>query len=193
MLNSRIVKIVLLLLGGCLIGVLLSGLSVVVMHKTSSNEYCISCHTKHSLVPENPQFSHFNNRAGVMVKCVDCHIGPGVGNYLSAKMSGLKDAISYMAIKDFDSKEWIDQNREKLAGTALKHISDVKSETCIACHSKIKKDLPTSMDPLAREVHSYNNAKVEGEQKQCVYCHRGVAHEYKKEWAAGHSASLSAK
>lgn len=191
--KSRIVKIVLLLLGGCIIGVFLSGLSVVVMHKTSSNEYCISCHTKHSLVPENPKFSHFSNRVGVSVKCTDCHIAPGVGNYLIAKMGGLKDAIKYMTISDFDTKEWIDKNREELAGKALKNIADINSETCVSCHAKIRKDLPASMDPLAREVHSFNNAKPESEQKQCIYCHRGVAHEYKKEWATDHSLSLKAK
>lgn len=190
--KSRVIKIIMLLIGGCIIGVTLSGLSVVVMHKTSSNNYCISCHTQHSLIPKNAQFSHFNNPAGVSVKCVDCHIGPDVGNYLSAKISGLGDAIKYMSIKNFDSKEWIDENRKELAGIALEHIANNNSESCISCHVKIKKDLPISMDPLAREVHNYNNEKPLSKQKQCVYCHRGVAHEYKKEWATEHSLNLKA-
>lgn len=193
MIKSRIAKIVLLLLAGCAAGVFLSSFSIAIMHYTSSEKYCISCHTSHSLIPENPQFSHFNNRVGVTVKCVDCHIAPGMGNYLVAKMGGLKDAIKYMTIHDFDTKEWIDKNREELAGIALKNIADTNSETCMSCHAKIKKNLPTSMDPLAREVHNYNNIKPESEQKQCVYCHRGVAHEYKKEWAEKHSLSLKAK
>ncbi|MFV0481817.1 MAG: NapC/NirT family cytochrome c [Campylobacteraceae bacterium] len=192
--KSKKLIVVLLILVGCVIGVLLSGLGVVVAHKTSSESYCISCHTQHSLIPENPTFSHFNNRAGVTVKCGDCHIGQGVGNYVKAKLGGLKDAVTYMTTRDFDTKEWMDKNREELADKALRDIANSNSQVCVTCHAKIETDnLPSNMDPLAREVHAYNNAKPDSEQKQCIYCHRGVAHEYKKEWAAGHTLSLQTK
>ncbi|MFV0480723.1 MAG: NapC/NirT family cytochrome c [Campylobacteraceae bacterium] len=191
--KSKKIIIVLLILVGCVLGVMFSGLGVVVAHKTSSDSYCISCHTKHSLVPNNPKFSHFSNRVGVTVKCGDCHIGQGVGNYVKAKLGGMKDAITYITTRDFDTKEYIDEHRDELAEKALRNIAKLDSQTCTTCHAKIKKDLPASMDPLAKEVHEYNNAKPLADQKQCIFCHRGVAHEYNKEWAARHSLSLNSK
>ncbi|QKF82130.1 NapC/NirT family cytochrome c [Halarcobacter ebronensis] len=188
--KTKIVQIVLLLLAGCVIGASFMGLSVVVMHKTSSDKYCISCHTNHSLVPDNPQFSHLYNSKGITVKCADCHIAPGIGNYLKAKAGGFKDVFTYMFNGDFNTKEWIDKHRSELAEKALSDIAKTSSASCIECHSKIKSDLPKDMEPLAREIHQYNNAKSVEDQKQCIYCHRGVAHHYNKEWATKHTESI---
>lgn len=188
--KSETKKSILLLLGGCVVGVfLLSGLYGVV-HATSSDEFCANCHSNHSLAAERGQSIHGNNRAGITVNCVDCHIAQGTGHVLGRKAAAIGDMFTFMATDDFNSQAWLDEHRREEAAAALEYISSVDSGTCKSCHEKIEKNLPQAMNPLALKVHEYNNAKPAGDQKQCVFCHRGVAHKYNKDWFVEQSKQI---
>lgn len=175
-------KTILLLLGGCVAGMLVLAISFGAVHATSSDKFCANCHSNHSLAAERGKSIHGNNRAGMVVKCVDCHIAQGTSHVLSKKIASIADVFTFVATDDFNSQKWLDEHRQEEAGAALEYISSFDSGTCKSCHEMIEKDLPKAMNPLALKVHEYNNAKLAGEQKQCIFCHRGVAHEYNKDW-----------
>lgn len=139
------------------------------VHATSSDEFCANCHSNHSLAAEREKSIHGNNRAGITVNCVDCHIAQGASHVLSKKMTSLADVFTFMATDDFNTQEWLDTHRQEEAGSALKYISSFNSGTCKSCHEKIEQNLPEAMGPLALKVHEYNNAKSAEGQKQCVF------------------------
>ena len=180
-------KTILLLFAGCFIGVFMLGGIFEVVHATSNDEFCANCHSNHPLAAERGKSIHGNNRAGITVTCSDCHIAKGVGHVLSRKAAAMTDMLTFIVTDDFNTQEWLDAHRQEQAGAALEYISSVSSETCKSCHETIESELPQAMSPLAQRVHKFNN---EGDQFQCIYCHRGVAHNYDKGWFVSQSKQI---
>lgn len=51
------------------------GITNFIVHKTSENEFCFSCHSHEVNVrAEYEASSHFTNRTGVRAMCSDCHL-----------------------------------------------------------------------------------------------------------------------
>lgn len=47
------------------------------LHKTSSTEFCLSCHTMQAPYEEYTGSVHFQNKKGIRAECADCHIPQG--------------------------------------------------------------------------------------------------------------------
>ena len=62
-----------------------------VMHKTSSPEFCASCHSMSYPQQEWEGSSHFANAKGIRAECSDCHIPNEGWHYVKAKVTALKD------------------------------------------------------------------------------------------------------
>ena len=107
---SRRWSVLALLLVG--VGVTLAG--TVGLHygfeKTSSLEFCISCHSmKDTVYPEYKESIHFKNASGVQAVCTDCHQPKDFVGKVARKMaSAAKTARRFW----FIGKSFRDRNHE---------------------------------------------------------------------------------
>ena len=74
------------------------------MHKTSAQEFCVSCHSMNQPKEEWESSSHFSNAKGIRADCADCHVPPEGWHYVKAKFIALKDLWYEMQGK-LDSKK----------------------------------------------------------------------------------------
>ncbi|MBP8270027.1 MAG: NapC/NirT family cytochrome c, partial [Aeromonas sp.] len=89
---SRRWSVLALVLAG--VGVTLAG--TVGLHygfeKTSSLEFCISCHSmKDTVYPEYKESIHFKNASGVQAVCTDCHQPKDFVGKVARKMEAAND------------------------------------------------------------------------------------------------------
>ena len=87
-------------------------------HMTETNSFCGEvCH-----VPMEPQFKAYQHSAHAKVACVACHVGPGAGNYIRTKVSGMRQ-LYHMVLGDFHRPIELHNVNQRPA-----------QETCQSCH-----------------------------------------------------------
>ncbi|MBY5991044.1 NapC/NirT family cytochrome c [Ferrimonas balearica] len=150
------------------------------LHATSTDDFCMTCHSNHSLKDEVLASAHGGGRSGVVVQCQDCHLPHNPVEYLVKKIIVSKDLIGYMTIDGFNTQEWLDANRKEQADLALEYFRANDSANCQHCHSRIYEDQPETMKKMAQRMHARNFEKAPEDRKTCVDCHKGVAHPYPK-------------
>lgn len=150
------------------------------LHATSTNAFCMSCHSGHSLEQEVLESPHGNNNAGIVVQCQQCHLPPQPLQYLVKKVIVSKDIIGYLTIDGFETQDWLETNRKQQADLALKYLRSIDSSTCQSCHNSIYTNPPANMKKMAVRMHAMNFKKDADKRKTCVDCHKGVAHPYPK-------------
>ena len=103
-------------LPGVIIGCLFIGAGSVAVRKTSSNEYCASCHDIHPQATVSwKQAKHYITRSGIQVNCVDCHLPPHGHGYMAAKIrTGVRDVWSKWT-KDPASFDWEEKSKPENA------------------------------------------------------------------------------
>lgn len=159
-----------LLLLGALLGVAALGVTVTVLHKTSSTEFCVSCHTMQTPLAEYQGSVHFQNAKGIRAECADCHIPNDPASYLWTKIRAVKD-IYHEAIGTLDTPEKYEAHKLRMAQSVWDELKANDSATCRSCHSYAAMDI-LAQRPNARAEHPV--AIKEGQT--CIDCHRGVAH-----------------
>jgi len=115
---------------------------------TMSAEFCFNCHV---MAPEYYTWTASSHR---QIACTGCHIEPGLGNFVTHKLSAIKDVTLYFT------------------GTyelPIKMSTKIKDDICTQCHS-INRGITPSGDLII--PHDTHAAK----KVQCVECHSGVAH-----------------
>ncbi|QSX33729.1 NapC/NirT family cytochrome c [Shewanella avicenniae] len=169
-----------LLVIGIVVGVVGYFATQQTLHATSSDAFCMSCHSNHSLRDEVMASAHGNGRAGVTVQCQDCHLPHNPVKYLVKKIIVSKDLYGFLTIDGFNTQAWLDENRKEQADHALKYFRSNDSDNCQHCHTRIYTNQPESMKTIAKKMHEMNFKKEEDKRKTCVDCHKGVAHVYPK-------------
>jgi formylglycine-generating enzyme required for sulfatase activity/nitrate/TMAO reductase-like tetraheme cytochrome c subunit len=137
------------------------------MTYTSTDKYCMSCHV-HPWAEESWKLSiHHNNRTGVSVHCVECHLPPKGEGYLFAKAKhGAIDAYGYF-FKDSSEINW---EAKKLLDKAKGFTYE---ESCIKCHQNL---FPVTLSVNGSNAHlTYLNSKEEP-KPNCINCHLNVGH-----------------
>ncbi|WP_153913062.1 NapC/NirT family cytochrome c [Shewanella sp. TC10] len=173
-------SIIALIIVGVVMGVVGYFATQQTLHATSTDEFCMTCHSNHSLKDEVLASAHGGGRAGVTVQCQDCHLPHGPVDYLVKKIIVSKDLYGFVTIKDFNTQAWLDENRKEQADIALEYFRATDSANCTHCHTRIYENQPEDMKKMAKRMHE-RNAKQEGDKrKTCVDCHKGVAHPYPK-------------
>ncbi|GLS83546.1 NapC/NirT family cytochrome c [Paraferrimonas haliotis] len=171
-----------LLVVGIIIGAVGFFASQKTLHATSTDEFCMTCHSNHSLKDEVLTSVHGGNKHGIVVECQQCHIAQDSFGYLKKKIIVSKDLWGYMTIKDFNTQKWLDENRAEQAELAAGYFRQIDSSTCQKCHSRIYEDQPETMSKMAQRMHSRNfEKKGEDGYKTCIDCHEGVAHPFPRE------------
>ncbi len=154
------------------IGFIIGSAAVLTMgkllHHSSTNESCASCHIHPHAIDSWKQSVHHNSQSGVITDCVDCHLPPkGSFKHFKAKITtGTKDLISYI-LKDSADINW---EQKRTIEHAKKHVFD---ESCIACHSNI---FPARLSDNGIKSHLYYEENKDKLDLECIDCHLGVGH-----------------
>lgn len=161
-------KILLAALAGLFIGIALMIAFNAMIHSTSTNDFCMSCHYHPESDMSWKQSKHYNNDSGVKTDCAACHLPPqGTMEYYAAKAkTGMKDLWSYWT-KD---KEEIDFESKG----ALEHaVGIVYNESCKACHVNL---FPSGISDDGVIAHLYYEDNEEKLDLQCISCHLDAGH-----------------
>jgi cytochrome c nitrite reductase small subunit len=135
---------------------------------TNTDQYCASCHIHPHAEDSWKKSTHFYNKSGVKIHCVECHLPPkGSFKYLSEKTkTGLKDLYGFY-FKDSASFNW-EAKRE------LEHASKiVYNESCIKCHQTL---FSKGLSAEGGTAHLYYENNAEKLKLQCINCHLYVGH-----------------
>ena len=132
---------------------------------TSSDKYCMSCHV-HPVPEQNWKLStHYNNKSGTIVHCVQCHLPPKSHGYLYGKAKhGLKDAYGYY-LKDSASINW---EEKKLLEKAKGYVYE---QSCVVCHQNL---FPVTLSVNGNNAHLFYS--ISKEKLNCINCHLNVGH-----------------
>ncbi|MDF1573713.1 MAG: SUMF1/EgtB/PvdO family nonheme iron enzyme [Bacteroidales bacterium] len=152
-------------LSGMLMAVLLIFLGNKAVVKTSTNEYCASCHVHPHSTESWKRSTHYDNPRGIQVQCVDCHLPSHGEVYLFEKArTGIRDVWANW-FKDSASFNWE-------AKSQIDHARGHTFESsCIHCHQN---NYPLGLTREGREAHLYYERQA-GEL-HCINCHITVGH-----------------
>lgn len=134
---------------------------------TSTDQYCKSCHV-HPWADASWKLSiHHNNRTGIPVHCVECHLPPHGEGFLFAKVKhGAKDIYG----KFFKDSAKIDWESKKILENAKKFTYDA---SCIKCHQNL---FPVTLSVNGSNAHlAYMNTTADS-KPSCLNCHLDVGH-----------------
>lgn len=164
--------VVMIVLVGVVIGWLTLGGTQAVLHATSTQEFCVSCHTMDTPLKEYQGSVHFSNAKGIRAECADCHIPTHTTvDYLWAKIRASKDVYHQFVTGKIDTDEKYELHRLAMAESVWEQLRANDSATCRACHSYDAMELYDQASG-ARNMHI--SAQKEGQT--CIDCHKGVAH-----------------
>lgn len=138
---------------------------------TNRSDFCSSCHTM-KISYETWMISSHKN-----VGCVDCHIEPGIGNFIEAKIiRGGNDLISEV----FYSPD------------PAEIKTDVSSKVCIRCHREImriseiaKRDLPERLNRVGlimehkKHLEAFKDQQFRQQGEGCTVCHSRIVHGFR--------------
>lgn len=147
------------------IGILAAVTGNKAIEYTSTDEFCASCHV-HPHVFESWKLStHYDNKGGIQVHCVDCHLPPKGEGYLYQKARlGIKDIYGVL-FKDSAEFNW----EAKRTVEKAQHFTFKAS--CVKCHANL---FPLKLNKEGQDAHLYytqNEATLE-----CINCHLNVGH-----------------
>ena len=158
-------------LGGLAIGVCAMLAVGGAMSRTSTNEYCMSCHYHEQADADWKKSEHYNSESGVVTDCASCHLPPKENGYLRYYMikarMGAKDLWAKMT-KDKDEINW-DSKRTLEHGSKI-----VYNESCEKCHVNL---FPTGITDDGITAHLYYEENARKLNLQCISCHLNTGHD----------------
>ncbi|MBW2426905.1 MAG: NapC/NirT family cytochrome c [Deltaproteobacteria bacterium] len=160
-----------LLLGGVLIGA--GGLVAfdVMLHETSTDSFCLSCHELEvNIGREYEGMSHAKNTLGVRVTCSDCHLPKPFVPKMMRKMRAVGEVYHHL-VGTIDTPEKFEAHRMSMATRVWAEMNKTDSRECRDCHQEAFWDLSAQTEK-ARDFHNSALSK----SKTCIDCHKGVAH-----------------
>ncbi|MGB4293428.1 MAG: SUMF1/EgtB/PvdO family nonheme iron enzyme [Bacteroidales bacterium] len=146
----------------CLILIFAAGKAI---KYTSTDNYCMSCHI-HPHAEQTWRLStHYNNKSGTIVHCVECHLAPEGKGYLFTKAKhGLKDLYGYW-FKDSASINW---EAKRLVENAKKFVYE---KSCLECHQNL---FPVKLSKEGDDAHLFYT--LSENPPRCINCHLTVGH-----------------
>jgi formylglycine-generating enzyme required for sulfatase activity/nitrate/TMAO reductase-like tetraheme cytochrome c subunit len=152
-----------------LLGVVFASLVIFLGNKavvaTSTDEFCASCHIHPHSTQSWKLSTHYDNKRGIHVHCVDCHLPPHGEGYLVQKArTGIRDVWGKL-FKDPESFNWEAKSQIEYAKTHTYQAS------CIHCHQN---NFPLGLTEKGREAHLYYEDHAD--ELECINCHITVGH-----------------
>lgn len=160
-----------LIAAGLVVGAVAAPTFTYVIHETSTDEFCLTCHDQ-DIGLEMAGRVHYDNKLGVRVSCYECHLPRAFWPKVIAKTkSGVKDVYHTM-LGTIDTYEKFEARRMHMATVTWEAMNQNDSRECRYCHDEARWDLDQQSE-RARDFHkpSLSNGKT------CIDCHKGLAHE----------------
>ena len=150
---------------GIILGFPIFSMTYYTMVRTSTPQFCASCHEIQAAYDSWKTSTHVNNAQGFVADCMDCHLPAphDTFDFFYAKTAhGIKDVFVHFMGGEYDREE----NREKA-------YASFKNEQCMKCHRNILNIPDKRGAMLAHRTVLYPRP---GYEKQCVDCHRNLVH-----------------
>jgi len=163
--RKRMKKGWLIFLSGVLLTAVLTFLGNKAVIGTSKNEYCNSCHVHPHSTDSWKLSTHYDNKRGIHVNCVDCHLPPHGEGYLVEKVkTGARDVWSNW-FKDPETLNWEAKSQIEYAK------GHVFESSCIHCHQN---NFPLGLSKEGGDAHLYY--EQHRDELNCINCHITVGH-----------------
>jgi cytochrome c-type protein NapC/trimethylamine-N-oxide reductase cytochrome c-type subunit TorC len=150
---------------GIVIAFPLFSMSYYTMVRTSTPEFCASCHEIKPAVVAWRSSTHTNNAAGVVVDCMDCHLPAPQDTFdffFAKSYHGIKDVVIHFFQDAYD--------REKARESAYAAFDN---DQCQKCHRNLL-HMPTQRGAML--AHRSVVYARPGYEKKCVDCHYDLVH-----------------
>jgi len=137
------------------------------MVRTSTPQFCASCHEIQFAYNTWKTSTHSNNAQGFVADCMDCHLPAphDTLNFFYAKTAhGIKDVIVHFTQ---DESEYDHEEQRQIA------YASFKNEQCQKCHRNILYIPDKRGAMLAHRSVLYARP---GYEKKCVDCHKNLVH-----------------
>ncbi len=156
----------LLILTGSVLGIVFLLAAHEGSRLSSTDTFCESCHVHpHSTISWKLS-THYKNKTGMVIHCVDCHLPPeGVAFYTEKALTGSRDIYG----KLFTDVSKIDWEAKSVLEYAKTYTYD---DSCIRCHQDLY-----SLNLSTKGIQAHENY-VRNREKgiRCVNCHLHVGH-----------------
>lgn len=141
------------------------------LNKTSTSEYCMSCHYHEQADADWKKSNHYLNKSGVVTDCDECHLPPKKDGWLKYWMAkaktGAKDTWKKMT-KDKDEIDW-ESKKDLEYATKI-----VYNESCENCHENL---FPEGISDDGITAHLHYEENVDKLDLQCISCHLNAGHD----------------
>lgn len=138
--------------------------------KTSTTEFCLSCHEMERYSFELKRSSHAKDKDKKDIGCSQCHLPGSMGlAYMAVKSYlGVGDLLAHYTV---DTK---DLDRRRMQEVARRFVLD---ESCLACHQDLMKNVKgEAISPEGKKAHLSWQGKDGSGRHGCAYCHANMAH-----------------
>ncbi|MDH3837008.1 MAG: NapC/NirT family cytochrome c [Desulfobacteraceae bacterium] len=162
---KRAVKPAILIVLGILIAFPLFSMSYYTMVRTSTPDFCASCHEIKPAVVAWRSSTHANNASGVVADCMDCHLPAPQDTFdffFAKSYHGIKDVVIHFLSGEYD--------QEKARNNAY---AAFENRECQKCHRNLLY-MPNQRGAMLAH-RSVLYAKP-GYEKKCVDCHYDLVH-----------------
>ncbi len=163
----RYVKSILLVTVGLLVSFPLFSMSYYTMVRTSTPDFCASCHEIEFAFNTWRTSSHVNNNVGMVADCMDCHLPAPhdtVAFFYSKTAHGINDVLAHI----LEGSEAYDH-----AANRAKAYASFTNDQCQKCHRNLLYIPDKRGAMLAHRAVLYARP---GYEKKCVDCHRDLVH-----------------
>ncbi len=164
----KYLKAVILIGIGLILAFPLFSLSYYTMARTSTPEFCASCHEIEPAFNAWRMSSHVVNTKGFVADCMDCHLPAphDTFNFFYAKTAhGIKDIVIHFFGGEYD--------RQAMKKQAWATIAN---DQCLKCHRNL---LYLPYQRGAMLAHRSVMYPRPGYEKRCTDCHRNFVHKLK--------------
>ncbi|MBW1900035.1 MAG: NapC/NirT family cytochrome c [Deltaproteobacteria bacterium] len=162
---KKFVKPIIFIAVGIAVAFPIFSMSYFTMVRTSTPQFCASCHEIQFAYNTWKTSTHVNNAQGFVADCMDCHLPAphDTFNFFYAKTAhGIKDIIMHFIQDEYDHE------KNRLAAYAA-----FKNEQCRKCHRNLLYIPDKRGAMLAHRAVVYARP---GYEKRCVDCHRNLVH-----------------
>jgi cytochrome c-type protein NapC/trimethylamine-N-oxide reductase cytochrome c-type subunit TorC len=162
---KKAIKPAVLIIIGIIIAFPIFSITYYTMARTSTPEFCASCHEIQFAYNTWKTSTHVNNAQGFVADCMDCHLPApqDTFDFFYAKtFHGIKDVIVHFTQDEYDHQK----NREKA-------YASFKNDQCMKCHRNLLYIPDKRGAMLAHKTVLWPRP---GYEKKCVDCHRNLVH-----------------
>ncbi len=154
---------------GVVIGLFIALITYEGVHRTSTDQFCVTCHEMKPMVSAYHNDVHGGNgKVGIKVSCVNCHLPhDNIINYLFTKAkTGIKE-IGIHFLGNPNEIDWYEKRKYK--------VDFVYDKACIHCHTNYKNNETISKKGIQMHIH-FERLKGTEKKLSCVSCHNEIGH-----------------